>query len=108
MIDVVTYQDENGKYPFQEFLGTVRDKKAIQLMLKAVTKLAAGNPGNVKPLGGGLSEHKIKYGGGYRIYFYNDGQKLVILLSASTKSAQKKGIDQAKEYLKDYKRKKAA
>ena len=65
-----------------------------------------GLPGDAKSLGGGLKEYRIHVGKGHRIYYYNDGQTLIILLSGSDKKHQDREIENAKQYLNDYKRQK--
>jgi probable addiction module antidote protein len=57
--------------------------------------LAGGNPGDVQPIGQGLSELRIDYGPGYRVYFTQRGSELVILLAGGTKSSQAKDIQTA-------------
>ncbi len=57
-----------------------------------IERLAAGNPGDVKPVGEGVSEMRIDYGPGYRVYFIRRGQELIILLAGGDKSTQAKDI----------------
>ena len=56
-----------------------------------------GNPGDVKPVGEGVSEMRIKYGPGYRVYFKQSGQQLIVLLAGGNKSTQPEDIQKAKE-----------
>ena len=65
-----------------------------------------GNFSNVKAVGQGVSEYKLDFGPGYRIYFGKDGDKLVILLAGGTKKRQSRDIGAAQKYWKDYKRRK--
>lgn len=65
-----------------------------------------GNFGDVKPAGDGVSERRIDYGPGYRLYFGRDGQRLVILSAGGTKRRQQRDIDQAKAGWSEYKRRK--
>jgi putative addiction module killer protein len=60
----------------------------------------------VKPVGEGVSERRIDFGPGYRVYFGQDGQRLVILLVGGTKQRQQRDIAQAKAYWQDYKQRK--
>ena len=64
-------------------------------MLVRVERLAAGNPGDVKPVGEGVSEMRIDYGGGYRVYFKRQGQAVVVLLAGGDKRTQKTDIETA-------------
>ena len=62
-----------------------------------------GNFSNVKSVGNGVSERRIDFGPGYRIYFAKDGDNLIILLGGGTKKRQQSDINKAREYWKDYK-----
>lgn len=63
--------------------------------LPQIERLAAGNPGDVKPVGEGVSELRIDYGPGYRVYFVKRGQAVIILLAGGDKSTQAKDIKTA-------------
>lgn len=65
-------------------------------MIARVARLAQGNLGDVKPVGGGLSETRIDYGPGYRLYFANKGKMLIVLLVGGDKATQDKDIKAAK------------
>lgn len=67
-----------------------------------VDRLAAGNPGDVKPVGDGISEMRINYGPGYRVYFQCRGDVVVILLCGGDKSTQTKDIENAKRIAKEW------
>ncbi len=62
-----------------------------------IERLAAGDPGDVKPVGEGVSELRITYGPGYCVYFKQQGQELIILLAGGDKSTQSKDISVAHE-----------
>lgn len=66
-------------------------------------RLAGGNPGDVEPVGEGVSELKINYGPGYRVYFIQRGAVLIILLCGGDKSTQSRDIKQAKELARQWK-----
>jgi len=63
--------------------------------LSEFKRFAAGNPGDVKPVGEGVSEMRIDYGPGYRVYFKKIGQKVIILLAGGDKNTQSKDIKTA-------------
>lgn len=75
-------------------------------MSRALTQLELGG-GDLKALGEGVAELRIDYGPGYRVYFGQDGETLVILLCGGTKKRQQKDIDRAKALWAEYKARKA-
>lgn len=64
-------------------------------VLVRIERLAADNPGDVKPVGRGISELRINYGPGYRVYFLREGDRLIVLLTGGDKSTQKSDIKAA-------------
>lgn len=81
---------------FAKWLDGLRDAKAQAKVLVRIQRLAAGNPGDVEPVGSGISEMRIDHGPGYRVYFMRRGLALVILLCGGDKSTQRKDIALAK------------
>ncbi len=77
---------------YAKWIDNLADTRARARILVRVERLAAGNPGDVKPVGEGVSELKIDYGPGYRVYFKKQGQELIILLAGGDKSSQAKDI----------------
>ena len=77
---------------FAKWLDGLHDIRARARILVRIERLAAGNPGDVKPVGEGVSELRIDYGPGYRVYYKKQGQKVVILLAGGDKSTQTKDI----------------
>jgi putative addiction module killer protein len=73
----------------------LQDIRARARILVRIERLAAGNPGDVKAVGEGVSEMRIDYGPGYRVYFGKTGQKVVILLAGGDKKTQSKDIKTA-------------
>ena len=71
-----------------KWLDNLHDVKARVRILVRIERLAAGNPGDVKPVGEGVSELRINYGPGYRVYYKNVGKELVILLAGGIKRTQ--------------------
>ncbi|MEI2609656.1 MAG: type II toxin-antitoxin system RelE/ParE family toxin [Candidatus Promineifilaceae bacterium] len=80
---------------FVKWLDGLRDIKARSRVLARIERLVAGNPGDVKPVGEGVSELRIDYGPGYRVYFVRQGQAVIILLAGGDKSTQAKDITTA-------------
>jgi putative addiction module killer protein len=78
-------------------LTALRDRQARARIRARVDRLALGNPGDVKPVGGGLSEVRIDYGSGYRVYFVERGTAVVILLAGGDKRTQERDIAMARE-----------
>lgn len=79
----------------------MRDVRAVARIAKRIDRLALGNPGDVKPVGDGVSEMRIDYGPGYRVYFTTQGRQIVILLCGGDKSSQERDIRAAKALAKD-------
>lgn len=82
---------------FSDWLSELRDARAKARIVSRIDRLALGNPGDCKPAGEGVSEMRIDYGPGYRVYFRKRGEELVILLCGGDKSSQESDIRQAKE-----------
>ena len=77
------------------WLDGLRDIKARARVLARVERLASGNPGDVRPVGEGVSEMRIDYGPGYRVYYTMRGQTLIILLAGGDKRSQAADIKTA-------------
>jgi putative addiction module killer protein len=80
---------------FAQWLDELRDIRARARVQARIERLAAGNPGDVKPVGEGVSEMRIDYGPGYRVYFTRRGNEVVILLAGGDKSSQDTDIKTA-------------
>ncbi len=80
---------------FAQWLDALRDLQARARIQVRIERLAAGNPGDVQPVGEGVSELRINYGPGYRVYFKQRGRKLIILLVGGDKSTQATDIKMA-------------
>ncbi len=77
---------------FAKWIDGLQDIRARARILVRIERLKAGNPGDVKPIGEGISELRIDYGPGYRVYFKRMGQKVIILLAGGDKKTQPKDI----------------
>jgi len=73
----------------------LQDVRGRARILARIERLAAGNPGDVKPVGEGVSEMRIDCGPGYRVYYRKIGQKVVILLAGGDKNSQSNDIKTA-------------
>jgi len=80
---------------YARWLDGLRDIRARARVLARVERLAAGNPGDVKPVGEGVSELRIDYGPGYRVYFTMRGRVVIILLAGGEKRTQATDIKTA-------------
>ncbi len=103
MFEVKEYINSAGKSPYADWVADLRDQTAQVKILRQTRRMALGNFGDVKPVGNGVSETKINYGPGYRVYHAKVGNQLVILLCGGDKSTQAKDIKQAKQHLQDFK-----
>ncbi len=88
---------------FAKWVDGLKDCTARARVLVRIERLAAGNPGDVKPVGEGLSELRIDHGPGYRVYFAREGAVLIIILAGGDKSSQDRDIVAAKAALKAWK-----
>lgn len=82
---------------FSRWLDDLRDDRARARVLARIHRLAFGNAGDARPIGGGLSELRIDHGPGYRIYFVRRGPTLVILLAGGDKGSQSRDILRARQ-----------
>jgi putative addiction module killer protein len=71
-------------------------------VLVRIERLAAGNPGDVKPVGHGVSELRIDHGPGYRVYYLQRGSELIVLLCGGDKSSQADDIERAQRIAADW------
>jgi putative addiction module killer protein len=80
---------------YSEWFSALRDPQAKARIDIRIRRLSMGNPGDVKPVGQGVSELRVDYGQGYRVYFKQQGKTLIILLAGGDKKTQKRDIKTA-------------
>ena len=91
MIEILATED------FDKWVRMLKDRAGRLRILERIDRLANGNPGDVKPVGQGISELRLTYGPGYRVYYLQDGDILILLLVGGDKSTQQKDISKAHE-----------
>lgn len=81
---------------YERWIAELRDVQAKARIRARLDRLALGNPGDVKPVGAGVSEMRIPYGPGYRVYYMQRGTILIVLLCGGSKASQSEDIAQAR------------
>ena len=95
------YETADGKSPFREWLATL--DRAVRSRVQArAARFETGNLGDHKNVGSGVQEARLMFGAGYRVYFGQDGESLVLLLASGTKMSQSRDIRRAQSYWRDY------
>ncbi|MBX9847458.1 MAG: type II toxin-antitoxin system RelE/ParE family toxin [Xanthobacteraceae bacterium] len=82
---------------FDNWLNALRDEVAKAKIASRIDRVANGNPGDVKPVGEGISEMRIHHGAGYRVYYCQNGETLIIILCGGDKDSQAGDIARAKK-----------
>lgn len=100
---VIVYRTPAGAEPFTDWLHNLRDARTRRRILQRLFRLESGNFGDRKRVGGGVSELRFSFGPGYRVYFGQDKGVIVVLLCGGDKSSQRRDIQQAQTYWKEYK-----
>ncbi|HFE7543101.1 TPA: type II toxin-antitoxin system RelE/ParE family toxin [Salmonella enterica subsp. enterica serovar Newport] len=85
---------------FSDWLSSLKDSRARSRVLARIDRMREGNFGDAEPIGDGLSEARVHYGPGYRVYFMQQGDVIVVLLCGGDKSSQTKDIKQARRIAK--------
>lgn len=87
---------------FSSWLSSLTDKPAKARILNRIERLQRGNPGDVEPVGEGVSEMRLHFGPGYRVYFIKRGERFILLLAGGDKSTQERDIIRAKRLAAEY------
>lgn len=103
MINIINeYTDRQGKSLYKDWLVNLRDVRAKAKIIMQVDRMELGLMGDSQPIGEGLSELRIHYGPGYRVYYGKEGNQLFLLLCGGDKSTQPKDIKKAKNLWQNY------
>jgi len=100
--ELLNYITEDGRCPFEDWLNGLKDVTGRALIRKRLNRVRLGNLGNIRSLGDGVAELKVDFGPGYRVYFGEDGPRIVVLLVGGDKGSQQRDITKAKDYWRDY------
>lgn len=96
------FESTDGNCPFEEWLDGLKDIKARAAIRARLARVRLGNFGDCKSVGDGVSELRVFFGPGYRVYFARVGKEVVVLLCGGDKSTQTKDISKAKKFWKEY------
>ena len=101
-MEIVHYITEDGSDPYQKWVDALRDNRGKIAILRRIDRAALGNFGDHKPCRGGVSEMRVDVGPGYRVYYFQHGQTLVVLLCGGDKRTQDADISKAVDYRADF------
>ncbi len=102
------YLTEDGRNLFRTWLEALKDDEARARIRARINRIRLGNFGDSKSVGGGVSELRVPYGPGYRVYFGRQGNQVVILLCGGDKRTQARDIETAHGAWQDYLRRAAS
>lgn len=100
--EIRNYLTADGRSPYDEWLDSLRDRRAKAKIRARLDRVEDGNLGDCKSVGERVFELRIDYGPGYRIYFGQEGSTIILLLCGGDKSTQAQDIQKAQEYWEDY------
>ncbi len=101
--EIEYYYTPNGQRPFIEWLESIQDIRTQDRIQARADRLKFGNFSDYKPVGDGVCELRLNFGPGYRIYFGMVDRTIVLLLCGGDKSSQRRDIERAKTYWREYK-----
>jgi len=99
---VLLYKTNKGSQPYADWFKKLKDVKTKAIILKRIERLILGNLGDCKALKEGIHELRIDYGPGFRVYFAQEGEDIILLIAGGDKSTQTQDIEKAKEYYHDH------
>ncbi len=105
MIEIREYITTQGRSPYARWFDGLNARAAAKVAT-ALVRIEQGNLSGAKGVGAGVSEYRIDFGPGYRVYFGKDGDTLIILLGGGTKKRQQKDIETAQDFWREYKQRK--
>ena len=105
MIEIREYITTQGRRPYARWFDGLNARAAAKVAT-ALVRMEQGNLSSAKGVGAGVSEYRIDFGPGYRVYFGKDGDTLIILLGGGTKKRQQKDIETAQDLWREYKQRK--
>jgi putative addiction module killer protein len=103
-MELLEYLTKDGENPFHNWLISLKDRSARARIRVRLNRIRLGNFGDCKPVGKGVSELRVNYGPGYRVYFGKSETTIVILLCGGSKKSQSKDIQLAQTYWADFQR----
>ncbi len=102
MYQIIHYLDENENDLYQSWLDSLRDRTAKVAVIRRVARIELGLFGDCKPLRDGISELRIDVGAGYRVYYAQVGNMVILLTSGGDKKSQSRDIERAIRLLNDW------
>ncbi len=105
MIEIREYVDTESRSPYARWFDGLNARAAAKVAT-ALVRMEQGNLSNIKGVGAGVSEYRMDFGPGYRVYFGMDEDTLIILLGGGTKKRQQRDIEAARDLWRDYKQRK--
>ena len=102
IMEILKYVTKDEKIPFDEWMDSLKDRRAKARIKIRLDRLIIGLFGDWKSVGDGVFELRISEGQGYRVYYAKEGETIVLLLCGGNKSTQSADIKKAKQYLQDY------
>lgn len=103
MVNIQTMIEVIQSDTFRKWRTGLKDPSARARINARIRRLSEGNPGDVKPVGEGISEMRIHYGPGYRVYYLQRGHVFIVLLAGGDKSTQDTDIKRALKIAQDWK-----